>query len=59
MTWFVTNFDNILFAITAVISAASAVAALTPTPKDDALVAKIRGLVDVLALNVGNAKNGK
>ena len=36
---------------------ASAVAALTPTPKDDGLIKKITGIIDLLALNVGKAKD--
>lgn len=53
------NWESVLLAVTSVIAAASAIAALTPTPKDDAILAKIRGLIDVLALNVGNAKKPK
>lgn len=40
----------------AVISAASLIAALTPTPRDDLLFGKLYKLVDALALNVGHAK---
>lgn len=40
----------------AIIAAASAVTALTPTPRDDAWVGRIYRLVDTLALNVGHAK---
>lgn len=40
-----------------VIAIASAVAALTPTPKDDGVVKTISKVVDVLALNVGKAKD--
>ncbi|MEX2249822.1 MAG: hypothetical protein WD671_09305 [Parvibaculum sp.] len=40
----------------AVVGAASAVAAATPTPKDDTLVGKHYRVIDVLALNVGHAK---
>ena len=43
-------------AATAVISAASAIAALTPTPKDDELAGKLYRIVDLLALNVLHAK---
>ena len=46
-------------AITMLIAAAAAVTALTPTPKDDKWVAKIRKLVDVVAFNWGGAKNEK
>lgn len=43
----------------AVVAVASAVAALTPSPKDDKLVGRLRGLLDMLALNVGHAKPTK
>ena len=42
--------------ITAVIASASALAMLTPTKKDDAVIAKIKPFIDILALNFGNAK---
>ena len=42
---------------TLVIALAEAIAALTPSPKDDGIVKKIRQAVDYLALNFGNAKN--
>lgn len=56
MEWIMENWQGILAAVTGVIAAASAIAALTPTPKDDAILSKIRGLIDLLALNVLNAK---
>ena len=40
-----------------VIAAAAAIAAMTPTPKDDGVVKVLRKIVDALALNVGKAKN--
>ncbi|WP_339833691.1 hypothetical protein [uncultured Parvibaculum sp.] len=40
----------------AIVGAASAVAAATPTPKDDTLVGKLYRVLDCLALNVGHAK---
>ena len=39
-----------------VVSVASAIAAVTPTPKDDLWVGKAYKIVDILALNVGRAK---
>lgn len=49
-----------LEAIFALMVAASAVAALTPTKKDDAVVAKIlngiKMIANIFALNIGNAK---
>lgn len=44
-------------AITAIIAAAAAVAALTPTPKDDQWISKIYKWIDVIALNIGKAKD--
>lgn len=41
-----------------VVGAASAVAALTPSPKDDAVVSKLHTLLNFVALNVGYAKGG-
>ena len=56
MNWIITNFDVIFTIATSVVSTASLVAALTPSPRDDQLLSKIRKFIDVLALNVGNAK---
>jgi hypothetical protein len=39
-----------------VISGASLICALTPTPKDDQIVGKIYKLIDWCAINVGKAK---
>jgi hypothetical protein len=51
------NREGILQAVTAVIAAASAIAALTPTPRDDGLLRRLASLIDVLALNVFRAKD--
>lgn len=40
----------------AVIALASAIAAATPTPKQGTLLAKAYSIIDLLALNVGKAK---
>lgn len=56
MDFILNHWDEILLAVTSVIAAASAIAALTPTPKDDAFLHTIRKVVDALALNIGNAK---
>ena len=42
--------------ITWIVTAASAIAASTPTPKDDAIIGKIYKAVDLLAINFGRAK---
>ena len=41
---------------TDVISVASVIAALTPTPKDDEWMAKLYRFIDILAINIGKAK---
>jgi len=50
------NKEELFGVVTAIIAAASAIAALTPTPKDDTFVGKAYKLIDWLALNVFNAK---
>jgi hypothetical protein len=50
------NKDELFGVVTAIIAAASAIAALTPTPKDDTFVGKAYKIIDWLALNVFNAK---
>ena len=56
MTYIQENWEAILAILTSVVAAASAIAALTPTPKDDGWVKKAYKVVDLLALNVGKAK---
>ena len=43
-------------AITALVTACSAITALTPTPKDDKIVSKLYKLLESGALVVGKAK---
>jgi hypothetical protein len=57
VTWILSNKLELINVVTAIVAAASAVAALTPTPKDNGWVAKAYKLVDWLALNVGKAKD--
>jgi hypothetical protein len=54
--WFLENVEEIFSVATAVIAAASLIAALTPTPKDDSFLAKAKAVVNFLAINVKNAK---
>jgi hypothetical protein len=42
--------------ITGVVCLASIICALTPTPKDDAMIARFYKIVELLALNIGKAK---
>jgi hypothetical protein len=41
---------------TSVIAVCSLIAAMTPTPKDDVWIGKAYKLLEILALNVGKAK---
>lgn len=52
----VENSAQIFDIVFALIAAASAVAALTPTPRDDHFMAKAYRLIDLVALNFGYAK---
>lgn len=49
--------ETAIYWITGIISVASAICALTPTPKDDAKIAKVYKFVELLALNLGRAKD--
>lgn len=49
----ITDIANIA---TAVIATASIIAALTPTPKDDQWIAKLYKVIEILAINIGKAK---
>ena len=42
--------------VTMIVTVASLVAASTPTPKDDVWIGKLYKLIDLLALNIGKAK---
>jgi hypothetical protein len=57
ITWFIQHQDQLISGLTAVISGASALAALTPTPKDDSFIGKLYKIIDWCALNVGKAKD--
>ena len=48
--------SDILDTIVYVIAAASVISSITPTKKDDAIVAKIMKYVDMLSLNIGQVK---
>lgn len=51
------DLQDIIAIVTAVITLASTIAAVTPTPKDDVWVSRLYMVVDLLALNVGKAKD--
>ena len=56
LNWVLENWESIGHALTAIVTAASAVAALTPTPKHGAGKA-VYSVLDALALNIGRAKD--
>ena len=51
------TFANFLAIIMAIISVASIIAAVTPTPKDDVWIGKLYKLIDLCALSIGRAKD--
>ena len=51
------SFFDIISAASLVVSTAAAIAAMTPSKKDDKIFGKIQGLINLLALNVRHAKN--
>ena len=55
---FGSTFATWIEAALAIVGAASAGAAATPTRKDDAVMGKITRVIDLLALNIGFAKRG-
>jgi len=57
INYIIENKEQLFGVVTAVIAAASAIAALTPTPKDDTFVGKAYKVIDWLALNVFKAKD--
>lgn len=58
MDWINNNLEHIFNIVTAIIAAAAAVTAAIPQAKEaNSVIAKIRKLVDLMALNVGHAKN--
>ena len=42
--------------LAAAVALASSIAAMTPTPKAGTALAKVYGIIDLLALNIGKAK---
>lgn len=57
INYIIDNHRELLGIATSVIAAASAIAAVTPTPADDKFVGKAYRIIDWLALNIGRAKD--
>ena len=50
---------NIVAWVTAIVTCSSIIAAITPTPKDDAFLGKyVYPVIELIALNIGKAKEG-
>ena len=47
---------NIVAWVTTIVTCSSIIAAITPTPKDDIWIGKLYKFIDLLALNIGKAK---
>ena len=50
------NRESLISVATSIVAAASAICALTPTPKDDGVVRKLYLVLEWMALNIGKAK---
>lgn len=59
MEWFIQNFGTVFDVASSVVGTAAIIAAVTPTPKDDGIVFVARKVLDLLAFNVGAARNAK
>lgn len=57
LAWLGDHAADLLTIASMIIAAAAAIAALTPSPKDDGIVRTLRAILDKLALNVGHAAN--
>lgn len=51
------NWEEISVTALAVIGAAATIAAWTPTPRDDGVVAFLRKIIDLIGQNYGKARN--
>lgn len=56
LDYLLNNWDGLIVVAFSVVGVASAITAMTPNKEDDAIVSKIKSILDVLALNIGHAK---
>ena len=56
LNYILENKESLISVATAIVAAASAICALTPTPKDDGIVRKLYLVLEWAALNFGKAK---
>ena len=57
LAFIISNKEGLLLVATSTVTLASALAAVTPTPKDDKISKWLYKIVDLIALNVGKAKD--
>jgi len=57
ISYILENKEELFTVLTTIVAAASAIAAITPTPKDDTFIGKAYKIVDWMALNVFKAKD--
>ena len=50
MDWLVNNWQTVLLIITSIVTLASIIVKLTPTPADDAILAKVINFLKVIGL---------
>lgn len=55
--WFLNHIDEIGQVVASLVGASATIAAWTPTPKDDGVLAVLRKVIDLLGQNYGHAKN--
>mgnify|MGYP000102800700 CR=1 FL=1 len=56
ITFITENKQQVIGVLTSIVAVASAICALTPTPKDDGIVRKLYVIVEWMALNIGKSK---
>ena len=56
MNWVIDHWVEIIAVLGSLHALASAITALTPTPKDDEFVSKVYKMIESLALVIGRAK---
>ena len=57
INYLINNGQELLNVAAMVVATCSAIAALTPTPVDDGIVARLYKVIDFFALNIGRAKD--
>ena len=56
LNFIINHLTDFIMAVTSIVTSASVLTAMTPSDKDDKVMSKIKSVLDVCALNVGNAK---